>query len=187
VNEFAWTNGSFEPMTTMSGYDTYNVTVTSANAVPGCDVSDTYHYQPDLLRSAYVIIADEKVEMKRDHVLSGGVGVRSTHGEAKIVKQAVITAAGTFVKAAEIEVENSQVTNQIHQAATLTLPLFKTANTTKGKNILVPAGTTRILTDSVYGSIRVLENATVVFQGKKSGDQGIEHSGQCESCVQSMH
>ena len=145
---------------------TYTVKVTNVN---GCTATESFfvNYDASALASAYVLLGYEEVHLHNNTVvLSGGVGVNTPHGKAKVEGSSQITATGTFLKSPSIEIKGgAAVTTQILGAANIVLPDFVNNNyaSNAGINVNVPNNATVTLADSVYRNISIGKNATVTF------------------------
>jgi len=161
---YVWTPGgatSADIDVTATG--TYSVVVTNVN---GCTGSSSYYvnYNASDLTSAYTIIAFDFVDLHRNTVLNGGVGVTSPTGEAEVEQNSVITAATTFVKAAKITIKSGAVvTNQIVATPVIPLPPYVGNPYAGVLDVNVPANAIVNLTDSIYKNIMIGKNATVTF------------------------
>jgi hypothetical protein len=136
--------------------DFREITINEGTAPPAGDV--------------YVLVAtDDDLEFDECVAHSGGIGIMSAGDEAEIEDNAVVTAPGTFVKAPEIDVDNSSVvTVQIEEQADPVLPVFRYNNTNPGYDleINVDDGETVILMESLYEDIKVGDDATIIFSGQ---------------------
>ena len=122
-------------------------------------------------KAVYVLVATSR-DMEFDQSIAhfGGLGVMDPNDEVEVEDGAMVVAPGTFVKAAEINIDNSSsVTTAIEMPADPMLPAFRYNNTNPPHdwNIRVEEGETVILTESIYEDIEIEEGATVIFSGQK--------------------
>ncbi|MES2779112.1 MAG: T9SS type A sorting domain-containing protein, partial [Bacteroidota bacterium] len=123
---YVWTGGPSTASYYVYASGTY--TVTAKNAY-GCTVngSTPVNYTAANLLSSYTIIGTDDVELE-DHVkvLNGGVGNTSSCGEVEVKDNSLVNAAGTFVRAKNIDVSGSSiVSNKIFTPTpTSILPSF---------------------------------------------------------------
>lgn len=162
---YAWSSGDTTSRIEGLPGAIYSVTITQAN---GCvkSASITVPARQKLL-SSYVMLTEEEIKLTKNTVASGGVGVTDYDGEIRLRNHTMITAAGTFAHADDIQVSpSSQVTTSIPTPATVVLPRFESnpyCNYNNGASITVPPNQTVTLNGSVYGTITVNKNATVLF------------------------
>jgi hypothetical protein len=122
-------------------------------------------YNPVSLLSSYTILGFEHVDlMPTNDVRTGAVGVMNTAGEAYLQNHTLVTGSGSFVAAPVITTfPNTQVTNPVYTAANPTLPPFEINPSPSGQDITVSTNSSIVLTDTVYGRIRLFRGATVTF------------------------
>jgi hypothetical protein len=162
---YNWSTGGTAQSINVFASGSYNVTVTNAN---GCTAtaSKSVTYSATSQLSSYVIVAQNSVDLNRNTVNSGGVGVNaSPPAKAQLKDGTMITAPGTFVKAPSINLNGgSVVTTQISGAANPPLPPFISYPAIAGGvNINTANGSTTTLSGNNYGDVHVGENATVIF------------------------
>ena len=119
----------------------------------------------------YVIIALDDIILDQNTVNSGGVGSLEENGSANFEDETMINAAGTFVRAAEINIDgSSSVADAQEERAMYTLPEFiSNPNVlTNDFEINVGANETVTLGDELYEDVKVGINATVIFSGQEN-------------------
>lgn len=119
----------------------------------------------------YVIIVMDEIYMDQNTVNSGGVGSIGDNGFAYFDDETMINASGTFVRAAEIEINgDSFISDAQEEVATYTLPEFisNTNTLTNDFEINVGANETVTLGDELYEDVKVGINATVIFSGQEN-------------------
>lgn len=158
---YAWSSNLGTAASTTVFYNgTYSLTVTDGNGCEGT-ASTTVNATAHEALSGYVMIAEDKVETKRNMVNGGGVGVLANNGQAIIGDYSVVS---TFVKAKEVAVEgSSNVAQTILSAAGITLPTFRNNTFNDNNHITVPQNQSITLTGSNYGNIQVDKNAILYF------------------------
>lgn len=158
---YDWSGGLGASETeTVYSNGTYFVTVTDGN---GCQstASEEVDVAAHEVLSGFVMIADEKIELKRSIVDGGGIGVRDIGGEAKLDD---LSEVNTFVKADNIDITGgSSAALVIESNVDLTLPVFRDNNFNDNNHVTVQPNQTMTLTESNYGNIEVKENATLYF------------------------
>jgi hypothetical protein len=133
---YSWLGGPANATYNVYASGVYTVTVTNEY---GCtaDQTSTVTYSSQDLLSSYTIIGEEEVELD-DHVVvyNGGVGATDRHGEVEIEDYSNVTAAGTFVRAWDIDTKrNSSATTKFLSAVpTSILPAFLTNPYCNGNN-----------------------------------------------------
>ncbi len=118
--------------------------------------------------NTYVLIGFEEVDIERNIIHHGGVGATEDNGEVEVSEDSQITADGTFVEAAEIYINSgSNVQNAFANPATPQLPDFMENNTApdNDQEVVVGAGETVTLTESLYEDVKIGDNAIVTFSG----------------------
>ena len=133
-----------------------NATVTVEDAINPCSSCDEY-----------VIISEENMEIEETTVHSGGIGVLNEDEEAKIDDNSMVVAAGTFVKAPEVEVKDGSQVNVIieEQADPNCMPEFLYNPHSSNNDVDVDEDETVILDEAIYDDIEVEDGATVIFSG----------------------
>jgi hypothetical protein len=145
--------------------------------VDNCGNQAPDQVQTIIVVSGYVILVKDYVTMSGVKVISGGVGIKSDaefyynhhwhHHHQGIIglnNESYITGTGTFAKAAHIYIDNtSAATDTILSPANVPWPVFEGMPYTGTINVNVPNNTTVYLTDTLYKTIKVGRNATVVF------------------------
>jgi hypothetical protein len=163
---YNWSNGGMAPQTNATANGNYTVIATNAYS---CTQNATYTvngFVPSNLLSSYTLISKKDLNLKKNTVFSGGVGVTMSGKKAKLEQQTIITASGTFVKAPVIEIKSgSVVSNPISGMAGITLPPFKENMNPANNDIDVPDNGNLTLTGGNYGKIEVGKNATLTFNG----------------------
>ena len=137
----------------------FDVTVTDGHSCTGT-ASITVNVTVSDVLSGYVLIAEEEIELEESTVSGGGVGVMDDDGEAEVKDNSTVT---TFVKADEIEVEDSYVAQEIEAPAGVALPPFRDNPNPGNNDITVGENQTVTLTGSSYGKIEVKKNGTLIF------------------------
>jgi len=125
--------------------------------------------------NAYVLVGLDAIDMERNVVHSGGVGVVASYGDVEVSEDSYIVDGGTFVTAPNIDINRGSKVNYAHAVgAEPELPEFLYNGTPVGDDLEVQVGDneTIILTDEVYEDIKVSDGATVIFSGQ--GDVYIE-------------
>lgn len=166
ATSLSWSNGATSPQTNVSANGSYTLTATNAYS---CTQNATYTvngFVPSNLLSSYTLISKKDLNLKKNTVFSGGVGVTMSGKKAKLEQQTIITASGTFIKAPVIEIKSgSVVSNPISGMAGITLPPFKENMNPANYDIDVPDFGNLTLTGGNYGKIEVGKNATLTFNG----------------------
>jgi hypothetical protein len=110
-------------------------------------------------------LSNKRIQLEGTVIHTGGVGAWGSDGKIEAKDYSLVTAAGTFAKATNIEVKGlSTVTNKIFSPVTISLPPFEpmtTSNFANDPNI--PDNATVILNGSAYKGLKVGKNATVIF------------------------
>jgi Domain of unknown function (DUF4331)/Secretion system C-terminal sorting domain len=147
---------------------TYNEVFAGISAVTLAGVEETPPNVDD--NEDYVIIALDDIRMDRNTVHSGGVGSVGNGGLADIRDLSEITAAGTFVRAADISISGGAVVaDALEEIAVYTLPDFIYNPFELNDNALdvtIGNNQTVVLEGDVYEDISVGKNATVIFNGQ---------------------
>lgn len=123
-------------------------------------------YQPLSLLSSYTLLAEEEVYLlPTNDVQRGAVGVMNSSGNAYLQNHTLVTGPGSFVAAPVITTfPNTQVSNPIYNVANPTLPNFEVNPVPgMGADVTVSTNQTAVLTDTVYGRIRLFKGAKVIF------------------------
>jgi hypothetical protein len=117
------------------------------------------------LFSSYTILGEHQVDLyPTNDVRTGAVGVMAAGGEAYLQNHTMVTGVGSFVAAPRITTfPNTQVSNAIYTTANVTLPPFETNTNLNGQDITITTNNSMVLTDTVYGRIRLFRGATVTF------------------------
>jgi len=158
---FAWSTGATTPSITATAGTAYTVTATFA---AGCTRTATSTTSPQSLLSAYVIIADKEVNLRKNTVNSGGVGARNTGGKINLTNGSLITAAGTFAIANTITLNGgSAATVQITAPAPVALPPFQFNPFCNGQNLNISNNTSVTITGSNYKDVNIGKNCIVTF------------------------
>jgi len=159
---YQWSTGATSMNILATPGISYSVTLTDAY---GCSASDSYTVQElSNLLSAYVLIAETEVLLQKSTVFSGGAGVTNASGLINMQNGAMITAPGTFAKAASISVTGgSMAAVQILSPAGVSLPPFEYNLSAGGSDVNVSPGSSVTLTNSVYGNIFAGSNATLTL------------------------
>ncbi|MFT5801828.1 MAG: hypothetical protein ACI956_001638, partial [Nonlabens sp.] len=142
----------------------------------------------------YVLIGLDELDIERNFINLGGIGVVSDSGDAEISEDSEVTADGTFVRADEACFNSGAMANNVHAVpAQPNLPDFMENNNNVGNDlqVTVSAGETVTLTESIYEDIRVREGATVIFSGQENvyiedlkTDEGVTFMfGQCTNLI----
>jgi hypothetical protein len=161
---YLWSTEETLPSINVAASGDYSVVVTN---FWGCYAEDTINVNADTsdLLSAYVMLARDRIELKRTTVNSGGVGVMKTgDGRVDIKESSMVTANGTFARAAQIPVDaTSSLAVAYNMPSAALLPVFE-ANPYPGIiNVTVPDNATVTLSDSVYRDVKIGKNADVTF------------------------
>ncbi|MEX2588706.1 MAG: T9SS type A sorting domain-containing protein, partial [Chitinophagales bacterium] len=126
----------------------------------------TVVYQPSTLFSSYTLLAEEQVYLlPTNDVQRGAVGVMSPTGDAYLQNHTLVTGPGSFVASPIITTfPHTQVSNPIYSPANVTLPDFEVNPVpNSGADVTIRTNQTAVLTDTVYGRIRLFKGATVIF------------------------
>ncbi len=171
---YLWSTDETTPSINVAASGDYSVVVTN---FWGCYAEDTITVNADTsdLLSAYVMLAKDRIELKKTTVNSGGLGVMKTgDGRVDIKESSLVTATGTFARATQIPVDASSslaVANNTPSAALL--PVFESNPYPGIINVTVPDNATVTLSDSVYRDVKIGKNADVTF------GSGIVNIGGC--------
>lgn len=163
---YSWSTGETATTIEATPATSYSVTVADAN---GCTASATrVTTTPVDLLSSYVILAKIRVELNKNTVYSGGVGVTNPLDQIELNNGTKITAPGTFARADVIKITGgSQATTQIHSPAPVSWPppfeYNPYCSTASISNVSVPDNATMTLNGSVYKNIMIGKNCTVTF------------------------
>ena len=163
ATSYQWSTGATDNTIEVTSSGTYSVT-----AYDGSGNSATQSLPVNLdasnLISAYTLLATSSLTMNNNTVVSGGVGSTGAGSTAQILNNSVITAAGTFVKADNVIVTGSSVSQVMTDPVTVTLPTFEnSASPGNAPSVTVPANITMTLTGSAYRDISAANNSTVIF------------------------
>ena len=167
---YIWSNGETGPTAHISNSGSYSVTATDAN---GCTYSATTNIgtgtsSHDLLQN-YVAIAVGEVKLQSNSVLqNGGVGAFDNGkivGKVKFLDRTHATSNTTFARANSIVVTgNSGVQGATNGKPGISLPNFlSNAHCNSSNNVSIANGQTALLTDAIYGTLNIGENANVTF------------------------
>ncbi|HQI69699.1 MAG TPA: T9SS type A sorting domain-containing protein, partial [Bacteroidales bacterium] len=112
----------------------------------------------------YVILAKERVVMKKSTLYSGGVGVKKLGGKIEVRDNSFITAPGTYAEGDNIVIDGtSAVADVTTNPAVISWPVFQPMPYIGTQSVHVPNNVTVYLNDTLYKEIIVGTNATVVF------------------------
>jgi len=159
---YSWSTGDTTMTIRGTADSTYIVTVTDAG---GCTASAAYTV-PDAmsLLSSYVIISEDDIRLYRNTVFEGGVGSTGSSGDIWLRNMTMVTASGTFISGDDLHVSSGSVaTVQISSPAQVALPAFQINPYQSNQDVSVPAGSTLMLTGSIYDDITIGSNSTVTF------------------------
>ena len=140
----------------------------ASNNTATCSFTVTVNISADpTLIHAYTAIAFEDLKMKTNTVQSGGIGVVNMGKKAKLEQSTMVTAANTFVKAADLNLNSGSVVTTYFTGGVSAgiLPTFLSNNNPTNNNIDIPENATQTLSLSSYGKIEVSKNATAIFTG----------------------
>lgn len=163
---YAWSNGSNNSQTNAVANGNYTVTATNAYS---CTQNSTYSVSGFVaanLLSSYTLISKKDLNLKKNTVLSGGLGITTAGKKAKLEEGTMITATGTFIKAPVIEIKSGSVVSTLISGTTnVALPVFKENINPANNNIDVPDNGNMTLSGGNYGKIEIGKNATLTFNG----------------------
>ncbi|HXH19668.1 MAG TPA: hypothetical protein VNJ07_11365, partial [Chitinophagales bacterium] len=160
---YLWSTGETTAEIEATPDATYSVTATGFN---GCQAAASYTVPPaNELLSSYLMLFAKEVDLHKNTVYSGGVGVSNSNGKAKIQNNSNITAPGTFVKANKVQLSGaSSVTTVITEPAAVALPPFEFNNQCNaGQSLQIPSNSTVTLSGSLYNGITIGKNSMVTF------------------------
>ncbi len=118
----------------------------------------------------YVLVGIEDLDLERNTVHSGGVGVTDENGKAEYSDESDVSAMGTFSRADEVCVNSGSMANDVYGVpATPVLPDFmeNPFNFGNDMEVVIGNGETATLTESMYEDIKIGDNATVTFSGQQ--------------------
>ena len=119
-------------------------------------------------RCDYVIMALEKVELKKSNtVLNGGVGVFDDDGEVKLYDNTIVN---SHITAPEINIgDDCHAAQTEFEALNFDVPMFYYNPETNyhSPDITVEEGQEVTLDGSVYGKIEIKQGASVIFTAQK--------------------
>jgi hypothetical protein len=122
---------------------------------------------PDLLY-AYTVIGFKEVQLRKNTVASGGVGVTNANKKAILQSGTTVTAANTFVKAPDLQLQGGSQATTWYQGQTdaAMLPAFQPNNSPGNNNVNIANNSAPVtLGLASYGKITVGNNVTVTFSG----------------------
>ena len=141
----------------------YSVTIEDSNGCEG-EESIQVDYDTSKMLSSYLMLAMDRVELEKDSIFQGGVGILSYDRKVKVKNETKITAPGTFVQSPVIDINGgSEVNDTTLAIADVSLPLFYPNPYSSNNNITIQDDETLILQDSIYGKVELKENATAIF------------------------
>jgi len=163
---YLWSTGETNETIEVVAEGTYSVTVTDNI---GCVATGSYNFtgsgsSPDNL-SSYVMLAQENIQLKKNKINSGGMGVvKKATGKIALSENCVVTALGTFAKAALITKDaGSLLSVAYYEPADVFMPAFKFNQNPGGPVITVPDNATITLSGNSYTSVTIGKNANVTF------------------------
>ncbi|RMA57656.1 HYR domain-containing protein [Ulvibacter antarcticus] len=161
---YMWDTGEMTSSIEVMADGVYTVTVTSATNCTATASYEVIGFDPTILLSSYIMIAEKEVHLHNDSdVLSGAIGVTDNKGKVKIHDNTHVV---DFVKADDIDVHsNSSVGAAIYAPAVVTLPpfLFNTLSDNSSPDVTVNNNQSVTLTGSVYDKVEIKDGATVLF------------------------
>jgi len=171
---YLWSSEETAPSINITASGDYVVSVTN---YLGCYAEDTLNITVDTsdLVSAYVMLARDRIELKRTTVNSGGLGVlKSGDGRVDIKDYSLVTANATFARAVQISTDaNSSLAVPYNMPSTAPMLAFETNPYPGIINVTVPDNATVTINDSVYRDVKIGKNADVTF------GSGIVNIGGC--------
>ncbi len=161
---YEWNTGETTPniIADANGGD-YNVVVSNSL---GCDSS--YHavvsVDPTDLMPEYTMYALSSIRLNQTNVISGSMGVNSTTGTCDATYTSHCDHTASWTKCKKIYKDNtSTIYSQVKNYANVVLPVFESNVYTSCNNVTVAANATTTLTDTVYNTITLNTNSTVIF------------------------
>lgn len=163
---YLWSTGETTPdIIASAAGGIYTVTVTTQQ---GCDTTYTVDMSVDTtdMIPQYLLFARDIITIKQTTINSGGLGVltKGRGKEIKILEGSSVMESGSFVKATKINADAvSVVAQRINSIANVILPVFERNRYPSSVNVTIPVGGTTTLTDTIYNTITVNQNATLIF------------------------
>lgn len=162
---YLWSNN--QTTSNINATNSGNYSLIGTNGI-GCSDTATIYYQVSDNVSQYTILVKNQALLgNTSKILSGGVGSLGYNGKIETSNNSEIVASGTFAKAKTINIlTGSSINNAISgDSVKLTLPNFVSnpCNNNQGNTVKVRRNTTITLSDSIYRSITVDNDATINF------------------------
>ncbi|MCP4121942.1 MAG: T9SS type A sorting domain-containing protein, partial [Bacteroidetes bacterium] len=160
---YFWSTGENTPNITVDQQGTYSLKVILES---GCQLSaeTNVKFEEIELLSAYTIIAQDKIDMLKDTVFKGGIGIQGSFRKISLGQQSTIVNEETFVRAPAIQLyEGSTVSHQINEQALVNLPVFYPNTYSSDNNVIIEENNTITLSNDLYGQIEIGDNSTILF------------------------
>ncbi|MEI6853444.1 MAG: T9SS type A sorting domain-containing protein, partial [Bacteroidota bacterium] len=161
---YEWNTGETTPniIADANGGD-YSVVVSNTL---GCDSS--YHavvsVDPTDLMPQYTMYALNSITMNKTTIVSGSLGINDAKGTIDATTTTHCDHSGDWAKCKKIYKDNtSTIQTQNKNVANVVLPIFESNTTSTCANVTVACNATTTLNDSVYNTITLNTNATVIF------------------------